>query len=899
MRTTTELSLAGEGPASEVDAVVLDLCDGCGYAKGALCTCGGAKAAAWDGDESKTVLDAKKLTSKLDAEFLEAYLDPKTGYMKPAKYGFDKSTFSGTKADLLVVDDIDWGSSVLDEKSDPDAMPQSTISTLTYECHPAIDMAGQKPATSIAIAHEWMPSTKEYYFVGAGIYTHKSNLLWNYAYTDELIAPAIPFQTFFNSYSKTEFCNVKSCDCGLEKSNSTAFYCMVKAHNHPDLNIKPWAKHPYPGVFVPSYAYIKNPQKVGAQLIFEEIPAAHFTLWDEQVCNNKVCTMCENKLDDQKIEHMKAGTQPPVVGLPKTWKGAGLKGMAQKLRFPAFKWAHFVEHKGTPAEKWFCNSKTCKGCAKSGHTLLTKKVVALALKAEEAAAEKADWYEEENVTVVEDDEELDTCAHGASEEECGTEHCSGCGEPEICEHCYDNECSECCGVEHCKNCGSDLAYIDECDEMADGTCTDCCGCNYCESCEKHVGYGGSAGNWCSGCCYCTDCGCSCDESDSDGEGHGTLKQAPWEARGIEFVEAQMKAKFEGDWDNYIETWGFDPSKTDVCRAMCDFYILEGVAGVAFNAIPEVRLDPRAMAISAQARELLTSKIDYLDDVFRRYVDMVVGGELRHHRAVRKRVLHYERPLAWRQWKEIREKVGTQALRDAIELFKDFHSGSFGGEAWANCTDILLKRETGVFDKLTFIDRVFDAQHNGGSLLNKVEWQTSSPGRFNYHHIKQGLGDAHASDPPGYGPLLLTASFETRLIFSRWWKATNRVRVEQGLKPTTEPTWKSSRFFVNEFYWHYKDYELLSGYLNHDFFRGLDICDENFEYAFGDFDEWSKRLHKECGKAPPTKKPVSKKSSLTGDDLYEAVKKAAYTKYVTTNSITWDLNSTSTTSSTSW
>lgn len=150
-------------------------------------------------------------------------------------------------------------------------------------------------------------------------------------------------------------------------------------------------------------------------------------------------------------------------------------------------------------------------------------------------------------------------------------------------------------------------------------------------------------------------------------------------------------------------------------------------------------------------EKLTAK---LADQFSAYLDMVIGGELRHARnnliegyndqgtaecyssianvplsKIGKDILYaleaYKdfsgRDGAWGQWKEIREELGIKALQAAKEIYCLDWLGGYGGASWANATAILMDYLNGTMTATAFVDTCFGLHHNNNIILDKV-WQ---------------------------------------------------------------------------------------------------------------------------------------------------------------------------------
>lgn len=370
----------------------------------------------------------------------------------------------------------------------------------------------------------------------------------------------------------------------------------------------------------------------------------------------------------------------------------------------------------------------------------------------------------------------------------------------------------------CNHCGDNLAPLSDkpafrCDDCYENFCVDCFiittgNCKHCTPCP---GCEDDPGEW-----YCEHCGvpklCDdcvhevnwpnaayvCDSCFADhgpkfvkplGSGakaRGHMNAPPWEQRGIvvdmkeinkKVLEAARQGE-ESDRDSrWKEVWGFDDEDHDPIQVAADFYLLHPVqhGSLAPDQDTELRV------ISEEAAELRHGLIARYDDIFRRYVDMVVGGELRHHRALgRAGKLPGHRPFAWIGWLAIREQVGPDALADAATLFNEFDpEGSYGGPKWAMISEVLHLRETGRISAEVFVDRVFNLEHNGCSVLGgKVAWSGFTKRDLNL--IKTVIGPAHAANPARLDILALFASADTQRIWADYVPALNRQRRVRGV-----------------------------------------------------------------------------------------------------------------------
>lgn len=280
---------------------------------------------------------------------------------------------------------------------------------------------------------------------------------------------------------------------------------------------------------------------------------------------------------------------------------------------------------------------------------------------------------------------------------------------------------------------------------------------------------------------------------------------PWSFEYPAWIEEEPGTTWRKLWDIPFE-------KIDVAQSAGDFYILNGIVNKAFSidyedlslpAPDDVREAGKALGLSgdaissrveylekyakskpeneltemaAEAELIYTKMVESLSKVFREYVHAACGGELRHHKAITS--LSSVRKLAWSKWYFIYEKYGAESLVKMKELFLEFGGGGFGGEAWANATDILYMYETGQLssdpftNKSLFIDRVFNLEHNGGCFLNKLNWvnhrsQRSAPYRCDFRTMKDFVLNAHASNPVDLNMLYGFASEDVQSLCTKY------------------------------------------------------------------------------------------------------------------------------------
>lgn len=339
---------------------------------------------------------------------------------------------------------------------------------------------------------------------------------------------------------------------------------------------------------------------------------------------------------------------------------------------------------------------------------------------------------------------------------------------------------------------SDEDEYDEPPEMdTDCTCPECV--EYCDDCEMDV--------------------CECEQ-------YTQTEATPWGRRGISI----QTRKGITNWEFY---WPEINRITDPIQCAADFYLLEAISNEILVDIRHIKksnnndslteilslfdLDAtdKQMLLDAKAnvsqidnllvtlktfcnkqKEELDKLVNWLDPTLINYMQMVIGGELRHHQAVGKKakILGGSRTEAWCGWRQIYEKLGNQAILDAAELFREMGSGSIGGPKWAEACDILYARLTNKLgpteqmNKQIFVDRVWTLEHNGGAFLNKIDWSVLNDYEYNISCIRQVL-DAHGAQPINTQLLLSLASSHVKEIYSQYMKIINEIEKTRGTTPT--------------------------------------------------------------------------------------------------------------------
>lgn len=362
---------------------------------------------------------------------------------------------------------------------------------------------------------------------------------------------------------------------------------------------------------------------------------------------------------------------------------------------------------------------------------------------------------------------------------------------------------------HAKSKSCSLVFMcDECGDKHDDldSAVECCEkweCNFCGYVHGSSFWGGSAMENAAQCCAQ-----SCDDCEAYGwpdfiaehscnNGMGLRQQLPWEQRGIVVNAYNPDAR-----DDWKSNWDIQPEQLDVVQAAADYYLLEAMSaglvgttdGKGSVVLAGVNVSTTFALIRNEAQAMFDALVAKWDPILQSYTHMACGGELRHHNSVGGAVLNGDRDVAWNGWKLIYEAVGPDALTDAAALFREFGGGSFGGEPWAQACEILHARVTGKIAPRLFLDRIFNAQHNGGVLLNKVNWKGEAQryvtGKYDWsiNELQSRLLPAHGAEPePDYPMLLAYASPEVRQLFNDCFEFAGHAAKELGLSLSNRRT----------------------------------------------------------------------------------------------------------------
>lgn len=359
------------------------------------------------------------------------------------------------------------------------------------------------------------------------------------------------------------------------------------------------------------------------------------------------------------------------------------------------------------------------------------------------------------------------CAEDKKKAKSLCKHCNKCNG-----HCVCKICSYCkmptpedkyC--EHCKACKTVVAHSNH------------CSCVKCSKCGKEWVNSNKSYDWCPNCNGCSEhCG---HDNDKLPKIKGDIKSVGWSRRG---QSVTLKAH-----DVQYELFQSVSPHT----AMATFYLLDYMEINHDIHCDDPELETSFLVIRDEVVAAKRQLVERLDPIFQLYVDIAVGGELRHHPALRAQGLHGDRSYAWREWLSIREQIGPEALMDGVEVFRDMGRG-YGGRKWAAAAQLLYRRVTNQIPDWLFVDRVFNMQHNGGSLLNKVSWAENDDSKrtqFRWEYITM-IGNAHSANPPKLDVLLVNTDDKTEALFKDWVRFKNRLLVRSRQPVMVIPNWRS-------------------------------------------------------------------------------------------------------------
>ena len=156
--------------------------------------------------------------------------------------------------------------------------------------------------------------------------------------------------------------------------------------------------------------------------------------------------------------------------------------------------------------------------------------------------------------------------------------------------------------------------------------------------------------------------------------------------------------------------GLDPTR-NLAQACSDFYLLSYL---------------RRPHYVVAAAEALDELVRDLTPEFAQYLDMACGGELRHASTWPCELPSCpvlgrgnDRSVAWRDW--LAWETASYRAEYAATAFEEasWPSRNYGGEPWAAIATTLHEFLSKQMSCEMFIDRVWNLQHHGGIVLNKI------------------------------------------------------------------------------------------------------------------------------------------------------------------------------------
>lgn len=217
-----------------------------------------------------------------------------------------------------------------------------------------------------------------------------------------------------------------------------------------------------------------------------------------------------------------------------------------------------------------------------------------------------------------------------------------------------------------------------------------------------------------------------------------FKALPTEKKGFilgfpDIQEGGGKVILPKEWQTIALSWGVDFT-LNLGKECADFYTLYRL-NLDFSDAPGVA--------DAYEGQLARLKVQ-----FSNYLDMAIGGELRHskNKAQRldailgknpgaykmiKEVMQYAgqgRGTAWESWRHTRDHYGLEALAIAEVVFKEGGwVGAYGGKPWGTAAQVLKLWWEDVLTDAILVDTTWGLQHNCGRILNKAWYVDDSLG----------------------------------------------------------------------------------------------------------------------------------------------------------------------------
>jgi hypothetical protein len=198
--------------------------------------------------------------------------------------------------------------------------------------------------------------------------------------------------------------------------------------------------------------------------------------------------------------------------------------------------------------------------------------------------------------------------------------------------------------------------------------------------------------------------------------------------------------------------GLDPTR-NLAQACSDYYLLSYLRR------------PHYVAAAGRALDTLVAE---LTPEFNQYLDLACGGELRHASTWPCELppcpvlgRGNDRSVAWRDW--LAWETPLYRAEYAVQAFEEasWPSHNYGGEPWATIALTLWEFLKKQIPPELFLDRVWNLQHHGGIVLNKV---------YETDELALVL-EGHGKDD--HDTLVSFASEETRALWTETFSARTR------------------------------------------------------------------------------------------------------------------------------
>jgi hypothetical protein len=218
----------------------------------------------------------------------------------------------------------------------------------------------------------------------------------------------------------------------------------------------------------------------------------------------------------------------------------------------------------------------------------------------------------------------------------------------------------------------------------------------------------------------------------------------------------------------------------------DFYLLEKMVAESGWT------DSRQFMGNEKILDMMNDREEYLAHEFATYLDMALGGEIRHAaykdegkgykgprnfspemKSYLKSVLNVERDKAWDIWTRLRRRAPKKTLpllQEAVRIFEGHWEGGAGGKMWGQIGRVALPYIEGKMSARSFVnlcwslqhcnDFVFDKTYNISGLRRVLEIQASG-----WYDYDRNYGTDKG--PRKNGTLLQYASPEVQVLWKRF------------------------------------------------------------------------------------------------------------------------------------